>query len=626
MSELGLQHGGVKVGAKAGATGTKRGSGANKRGVSFSANPVLNLSLPRWRSRLLLVLIALAFLALIARAVYLQGFSTDFLQRQGESRYARTLELPATRGKILDRNGVVLASSVPAKAIWAIPDDVMEISKNEKISLAQREQEWRERLAKLPQLASLLNLPLTELKRKLQADRSFVYLRRQVDLDVAEKIAALKIAGIHERDEYKRYYPEGETLAHVVGFTNIEDLGQEGVELSMQQALVGVNGSRRVIKDRLGRVIEDMGSTQPPRDGRDLTLSIDTRIQYVVYSQLKQAMQQHRAKAAAAVVLDVQTGEVLALANFPTYNPNQRSHLSGAELRNRVLTDAFEPGSTLKPFTVALGLEQRLITPQKQIQTAPGKLTIGTATIGDAHPHGWLTVEEIVQKSSNVGTAKIALQIEREVMWSFLTELGFGQAPRVGFPGATAGRVRPWKSWRPIEQATMSYGHGISVSLIQLARAYSIFARDGDLVPLSFQKLNAGGQPLVTQRVVSAKTAQSVRKMLEMAAGPGGTAPKAQVIGYSVAGKTGTAHKLGKQGYENRYVSSFAGFAPVGQPRIIIAVMVDEPSAGKHYGGEVAAPIYSAIVENAMRILQIQPDIPHKTEIVVPAEVLEEGV
>lgn len=586
------------------------------KGVSFSANPVLNLSLPRWRSRLVLILLALAFLALAARAVYLQGFSTDFLQRQGESRYARTMELPATRGKVTDRNGVVLAASMPAKAIWAIPDDVMEIGKKETAADLQA------RLAKLPELARLLNLPLAEIKRKLNSDRSFVYLRRQVDTDVAEKIAALKLAGVHERDEYKRYYPEGETLAHVVGFTNIEDVGQEGVELSYQKDLAGVTGTRRVIKDRLGRVIEDIGSTKYPRDGRDLALSIDTRVQYVVYSQLKEAMRVHRAKAAAAVVVDVATGEVLALANMPTYNPNDRRDLSGAELRNRVITDAFEPGSTMKPVTVALALEEKIVTPKKQIQTAPGKLTIGPATIGDAHPHGILTVEEIVQKSSNVGTAKIALQIQPERMWSFMTEIGFGQAPRVGFPGATPGRLRPWKSWRPIEQATMSYGHGVSVSLLQMARAYSIFARDGDLVPLSFQK---NSEPPLTARVVSAETARAVRKMLFMAAAPGGTAPQAQVPGYSVAGKTGTAHKIGKHGYEDRYVASFVGFAPAHNPRIIIAVMVDEPSNGKHYGGEVAAPVFSAIAEHSMRILQVQPDIPHRTDI-LPAETIAEGV
>ena len=591
------------------------GSGRRK-GVSFSANPVLNLSLPRWRSRLVLILLALAFLVLAARAVYLQGFSTDFLQRQGESRYARTMELPATRGKVTDRNGVVLAASMPAKAIWAIPDDVMEIGKKETAADLQA------RLAKLPELARLLNLPLAEIKRKLNSDRSFVYLRRQVDTDVAEKIAALKLAGVHERDEYKRYYPEGETLAHVVGFTNIEDVGQEGVELSHQKDLAGVTGTRRVIKDRLGRVIEDIGSTKYPRDGRDLALSIDTRVQYVVYSQLKEAMRAHRAKAAAAVVVDVATGEVLALANMPTYNPNDRRDLSGAELRNRVITDAFEPGSTMKPVTIALALEEKIVTPKKQIQTSPGKLTIGPATIGDAHPHGILTVEEIVQKSSNVGTAKIALQIQPEHMWSFMTEMGFGQAPRVGFPGATPGRLRPWKSWRPIEQATMSYGHGVSVSLLQMARAYSVFARDGDLVPLSFQKNN---EPPLTARVVSAETARAVRKMLFMAAAPGGTAPQAQVPGYSVAGKTGTAHKIGKHGYEDRYVASFVGFAPANNPRIIIAVMVDEPSNGKHYGGEVAAPVFSAIAEHSMRILQVQPDIPHRTDI-VPAETIAEGV
>ncbi|CAN5412640.1 penicillin-binding protein 2 [soil metagenome] len=586
-----------------GRTGTRTAAG---KGVSFSSSPVLEMQLPAWRSRLVLFTLFIAFLALAGRALWLQGISTEFLQKQGESRYARTLELPATRGKITDRNGQVLASSVPVKAIWAIPEDVL---------LAPK--------AKLGELAKLLQMNERELSKKLDSDRSFVYLKRQVDIETADKIVKLGIDGIDTRKEYKRFYPEGEAMAHVVGFTNVEDTGQEGMELASQKNLAGMTGSRRVIKDRLGRIVEDIESIREPHDGRDLALSIDSKIQYIAFTQLKEAVALHKAKAGGIVVLDVKTGEVLALANLPTYNPNDRSILTGAQLRNRVLTDTFEPGSTMKPFTVALALESHRVTPETSVQTAPGKITIGTATIGDAHPHGMLTVSQIIEKSSNVGTAKLALQMEPREMWELFTTAGFGQQPKFGFPGAVAGRVRPFKSWRPIEQATMSYGHGISVSLIQMARAYMIFARDGDLIPLSFQK--AVDAP-IGQRVISEKTARAVRAMLEAAAGPEGTAPKAQVPGYRVGGKTGTAYKLvGAQYDKKKYVASFVGFAPVSNPRIVIAVMIDEPNNGKHYGGDVAAPIFSAVAANALRALNVTPDS-SITNIIIPADAVAESM
>ena len=407
----------------------------------------------------------------------------------------------------------------------------------------------------------------------------------------------------------------------MVGFTNVEDSGQDGMELGMQKTLAGVTGSRRVIKDRLGRIVEDIAAVREPHDGRDLVLSLDSKIQYIAFSQLKEAVDKFKAKAGGVVVIDIRTGEVLALANLPTYNPNNRAILTGAMLRNRVITDTFEPGSTLKPFTIALALDTKRVTPNTIVQTSPGRLTIGTATIGDSHAHGPLTVSQIIEKSSNIGTAKIALQMQPQEMWEMFTTVGFGQQPRFGFPGAVAGRVRPYKSWRPIEQATMSYGHGISVSLLQLAHAYTIFARDGDLIPLSFQKLSA---PPVGQRVVTEKTAREMRAMLETATGPEGTAPKAQVPGYRVAGKTGTAYKVIGGRYVSKYVSSFVGFAPASDPRIIIAVMVDEPS-GAHYGGEVAAPVFSAIAGNALRAMNVGPDST-VTSIIVPANVPQESM
>ncbi|MCM0043300.1 MAG: penicillin-binding protein 2 [Burkholderiaceae bacterium] len=577
---------------------------AAARGVAFSASPVLAVQLPAWRSKLTMFVIFCLFVALAVRAFWLQALSTDFLQRQGASRYARTIELPAVRGKIIDRNGEVMASSLPVKAIWAIPEDV-EAGPD-----------------KLRQLAQLLEMPLPELKKKLGSDRTFVYLKRQVEQEVVDKIVALEIGGIHTRKEYKRFYPAGHIAAHILGFTNVEDVGQEGMELAQQSSLGGITGSRRVIKEGLGRVVEDIGYIREPRDGRDLTLSIDGKIQYIAFTQLQQAVDEHRAKAGAIVVLDVKTGEVLALANMPTYNPNSRQGLTGAQLRNRVMTDTYEPGSTLKPFIAALALEKGLVTPGTVLDT-PNKISIGPATIGDSHPHpSSMSVTQIIQQSSNVGTVRMALKFEPREVWDIYTSVGFGQAPRFGFPGAVAGRMRPYKTWRPIEQATMSYGHGISVSLIQVARSYMIFARNGEMIPLSLQKLD---HPPPPQRVISDKTAQQMREMMEKVVGPGGTAPLAQVRGYRVAGKTGTAHKLENGRYVNKYVASFVGFAPVSDPRIIIAVMVDEPSAGKHYGGQVAAPVFSAVAANALRAMNVPPDA-SVANVIMPAEPVLESM
>ncbi len=568
------------------APGTSRTAGG--KGQPFSSSPLLEVKLPIWRSRFVLFLLFAAFVGLMVRALWLQGMTTEFLQKQGATRYARTLELPATRGRITDRNGQVLASSVPVKAIWAIPDDVLEAPKQ-----------------KITDLANLLGMSDAELRKKLDSDRQFVYLKRQVEQDVADKITALGIAGIETRKEYKRFYPEGEVMAHVVGFTNVEDVGQEGIELASEKNLAGRTGSRRVIKDRLGRIVEDIESIHEPHDGKELTLSIDSKIQYIAYTHLKEALEKHKAKAGGAVVLDVDTGEVLALVNLPTYNPNDRSVLTGAQLRNRVMTDTFEPGSTMKPFTIALALETGRVTPETQIQTAPGSMTIGTATIHDAHKQGVLSVADVIQKSSNIGTVKVALQMPPQEMWEMFTTVGFGQQPKFGFPGAVAGRLRNFKTWRPIEQATMSYGHGISVSLIQIARAYMIFARNGDTIPLTFQK---SADAPVAHRVISEKTALQMRSMLERATEPGGTGTQARIAGYRVAGKTGTAHKLEGGRYVNKYVGDFVGFAPVSHPRVIVAVMIDEPTSGGYYGGTVAGPVFAAITANVLRSLNVAPD------------------
>lgn len=561
-----------------------------QRTVTFNHNPLLRRELPVWRSRFVLMALLGCSCALVGRALYLQGVQNEFLQAKGESRYARVLEVPATRGRITDRHGDMLAVSTPVRSIWAIPSDA------------------RLEPGQTRQLAKLLEMDAAELDARLAGGRDFVYLKRQLSPDAADRVSALKLPGIHQQREYRRFYPGGEVMSHVLGFTSLEDKGQEGIELAYEKLLAGQPGSRRVIKDRRGQVVEDVESIRPPRDGQDVVLAMDGKIQYLAYSALRDAMHTHRAQAGAVVVLDVRTGEILALANAPTYNPNNRANLTGAQLRNRVLTDTFEPGSVMKPFIAGLALERGKVTAATTIDTTPGRMTIGSATIGDAHRHGILSVAEVIQKSSNVGTVKMAFHFQPDEMWRLFDQLGFGAPLGLGFPGEAGGRVRPAKSWRPIEQATMSYGHGISVSLIQMARAYLAFARDGDLPDLSLIKL--AEPPAAGTRVFSPKVARELREMLELAAGPGGTAPKAQVPGYRVAGKTGTAHKLEAGRYTNKYVSSFVGFAPASNPRLVVAVMIDEPSAGQHYGGAVAAPVFARIVEGSLRALGVAPDAP----------------
>jgi cell division protein FtsI (penicillin-binding protein 3) len=578
---------------------------AAAKGVAFSKSPVLAVRLPNWRSRVVLFGLFTAFAALAGRALWLQGVSTRFLQKQGASRYERTLELPATRGKIFDRNGLVLASSLPVKAVWAIPEDV-------KANPPE----------KLRALAQLLDMPYAELMKKLDSDRTFVYLKRQVEMDVIAKIEKLGIDGLDTRKEYKRYYPQGEVMAHMVGFTNVEDVGQEGIELAQQKSLVGQTGSRRVIKDRLGRIVEDVGLSREPHDGTDITLSIDSKLQYIAYQSVKDAVAKFHAKAGAAVVLDVHTGEVLALTNWPTYNPNDRTHLTGEQLRNRVITDTFEPGSTLKPFTVSLALNKGLVTPNTMFDTGNGRYATGGHIIRDTHPHGVISVSQIIQKSSNIGTTKISEMLSAQEMWEMFTKVGFGQAPRFGFPGAAAGRVRPYKSWPIVAKANMSFGQGISMSLLQLARGWLIFARDGDIIPLSFKKIT---EAPVGQQIISPRTAAQIRAMVESVVSPEGTAPQAQIAGYRVGGKTGTAQKVVNGRYsQTHYVGSFAGIVPMSNPRFVIAVMIDDPEGAGHVGGIVAAPTFATLAANALRAANIPPDS-SVTDIIIPEHPLEES-
>ena len=573
----------------------------SSRSVQYTSSPLLASKTPIWRSQFIVACIALGFLGLVVRAAYVQVIGNDFFQRQGTVRFMRNVDLPANRGRILDRNGNILASSVPVPSIWANPDDM------------DRDP------AKLKALAKLLNMSMPELEKKLQdEDKIFVWLKRQVDESVAQEIEALKIKGVYARKEYKRIYPEGEAVAHVVGFTNIENIGQEGVELTFNKDLGGKAGSRRVIKDRFGHVVEDIGEMVPPVDGQDLQLTIDSKVQYFAYEKIKESVLNNKAAAGSVVVLDVKTGEILALTNYPSYSPGKRGNLSGAQLRNRALTDTFEPGSTMKPLVVGLALEKGLVKPETLIQTAPGKLQMGTATITDAHPHGVLSVNEVIQKSSNVGTVKIALQMQPHDMWELFTQVGLGQRPQVPFPGAVSGKVRAYKTWKPIEQATMSYGYGLSASLFQLAQAYTVFARDGEWLPMSLVKTN---QPPVGVRVFSESNAKAMRNMLHMVTIPGGTAPKAQTMGYTVGGKTGTAHKQEGKGYAGKkYRGFFVGIAPADNPRIVVAVMVDEPTNGLYFGGDVAAPVFSQTVQQTLRMLGVQPDMAVKPQVFTQME------
>ncbi|SCY18024.1 peptidoglycan synthetase FtsI [Nitrosospira sp. Nl5] len=546
--------------------------------------------LPAGRSRLLAAILLLGLAGLTGRAAYLQGMHNGFLKQKGESRYSRVLEMSADRGMITDRHGELLAISTPVESLWSSPQDVQ----------ATPEQ--------LKKLASLVEMDIEEIRKRLSGRRDFVYLKRHLSPDIAAKVVELNVPGVFLKREFRRYYPAGELTAHMLGFTDVDDKGQEGIELAWQNELAGQPGSRRVIRDRKGSIVEDVESIRAPKSGKNLALSIDSRIQYFAYRELKQAVEANKAKAGGVVVLDAQTGEVLALVNLPAYNPNNRTRMNGGRARNRALTDVFEPGSTLKPFTIAAALETGGVTPDTVFETAPGTFSIGKATIRDAHKEGLLTVAQVIQKSSNVGSAKIALSLPPQALWEMLSDAGFGTSTGSGFPGEVSGKLRPHRTWRPIEQATMSYGHGIAVSLLQLARAYTLFSAEGELKPVSLLRLDA---PTVGKRVISRDTALAVSRMLEMVAQPGGTAPKAQINGYRVAGKTGTAHKLEGNGYaKNRYLSTFVGYAPASRPRFVIAVMLDEPSAGQYFGGAVAAPVFSRVMDGALRMLNVPHDAP----------------
>jgi cell division protein FtsI (penicillin-binding protein 3) len=557
-------------------------------------HPLLAMRLPAWRSKFVLLLVFGAFATLAVRAFWVQVVNQDFYVDQGQKRYQRLLELDATRGRIVDRNGSMLAVSLATYEIWASPKRVDESA--------------------FAPLAKLLDLPLAELRRRLAGERSFVLLKRQVDADTAAHLSRLGLAGITQIADSKRFYPEGESAAHVVGFTDIEDNGQEGVELAANTQLQGVPGQREVIRDRLGRVISETRPLVPARNGATIQLTIDRRIQQLAYTQLKAAVAQHRAEAGSVVVLDAHNGEILALANYPSFDPNDRTRLSGRQLRNRAVIDTFEPGSTIKPLVVALSIDEGKVRPQSIIDTAPGWYRIGPAVIHDTSNHGAMTVAEAVQKSSNIALAKLALNLPAETIWTKYRQYGLGMKPELPFPGVAAGKLRPYKRWRPIEQATMAYGYGLSVSLLQIAQMYTAYAGDGAL-----QRVSLLREPLdadvpapsadSSETVTTPGTARAIRNMLEMATGEGGTGRAATVAGYRVGGKTGTARKQIGAGYaKNRYRALFVGMAPMSDPRLIVAVMIDDPAGKAFYGGTVAGPVFSGVTGGALQLLGVPPD------------------
>lgn len=544
------------------------------------------------RARLLFGLLLIGLVALVGRAAFLQGMDYQFLQKEGKLRYSDVVNVSAYRGKISDRNGTLLANSTPVPSVCANPQGA-------KITAKQ-----------LSKLAALLEMDEAVIKMQLnKKNKQFVYLKRRLSLETTKKVIDLKIPGIFLEDEFKRFYPEGEVAAHVVGITNIDDIGQEGVEQGWQDILAGKQGLRRVIRDKKGRIISDVDDVKnfPSQQGQDLTLSLDRRIQYFAHSELKRAVELNKAKAGSIVVLDAQTGEVLAMTNFPAYNPNRRrtSEFNSEKARNRAMINTFEPGSTIKPFTVAVALETGKVSPNTVVQTAPGRFKVGNRVIRDVKNKGALSVPQIIQESSNVGVAKIALSLSAKTLWSMLNQSGFGVPTGSGFPGEVSGILRTYDTWKPIEQATISFGYGVSTNLMQLARAYTLFTTGGELKPISLVKQNT---PVKGKRVISPDTAAAVGAMLEMAVQPGGTAPLAQINGYRVAGKTGTAHKLIEGRYTTRYISTFIGYAPASNPRLITAVLLDEPSAGQYFGGAVAAPVFSQVMARALRALNVPHD------------------
>ena len=539
----------------------------------------------------MLLIFMLCSVALIARAVNLQVMETDFLQGQGKARFLREVRIASTRGVITDRNGEPLAVSTPVDSIWVHPGQVLEYPEN------------------IKPLAALLNANAEEIERKLtqRSGKEFVWLRRRLNPDVADKIRALNIPGVNLQKEYRRFYPTGEVTAHVIGFTNIDDVGQEGLELAYDSWLAGSPGSKRVIKDRKGQTVEEVELIKESDPGHDLNLTIDKRLQYLAYRELKSTVLKHGARSGSVVVLDVDTGEVLAMVNQPSYNPNDPGHDTDG-MRNRAVTDVVEPGSVMKPIAIASVLENGVAIPTTAVETSPGYTVISGHTIRDHNNYGLLDVTGVITKSSNVGVTKLALQLEPEKMWDTYSRFGFGEATGTGFPGESAGVLRNHRRWRRLEQATISYGYGVSATPLQLAQAYAAIANGGKLRQPAF--IQGSNNPPIS--AIDPEIANAVAKMLETVTTPAGTGSRARVANYRIAGKTGTSHKASASGYAAaRYVSSFAGFGPASNPRLVCVVVVNDPTGDEYYGGLVAAPLFSKVMTGAMRIMNIPPDDYH---------------
>ncbi|MEW6446110.1 MAG: peptidoglycan D,D-transpeptidase FtsI family protein [Pseudomonadota bacterium] len=524
------------------------------------------------------------------RAVYLKITEREFLEKQGGMRYERVQEISAHRGQVLDRNGEPLAVSTPMETVWVNPRELMPA------------------IERVPELARALGMDGAKLRAQIQrnADKQFMFVKRQITPEEGALIKSLRIQGVNTRREYRRFYPTGEVTAHVIGFTNVDDEALEGIERTYDAWLRGQPGARRVIRDLHGGVVEARDLIREARPGNDLVLSLDRRLQYLAYRELKTAVQANKAKGGTAVMIDVRTGEILAMVNQPSFNPNDRSSIRPDLTRNRAVIDAFEPGSTMKPFSVAVGLESGKFKPETPIDTHPGRMLVDRFTIRDHHNYGLLDVTGVIRKSSNIGVTKIAMAVGPEALWGFYDSLGLGRVSGTGFPGESSGRLRHYRDWNGSDIATHAYGYGMSVTAMQLVRAYGAIAHDGVLMPVSFLKLN---ELPAGKRVMDAHVASSLRAMMEEVVKAGGTGTRAQVAGYRVAGKTGTAHKSQAGGYaEDKYVAVFAGMAPASNPRLALAIMIDEPSTGVYYGGQVAGPVFSAIMEESLRMLNVPPD------------------
>jgi cell division protein FtsI (penicillin-binding protein 3) len=545
---------------------------------------------PASRFNWIMVFFALAVIILLGRALYLHLMHREFLQQQGDARLLRVIPIAAHRGRLLDRNGEALAVSTPVDSLWINPSEFIHA---------------RERWGELQPLGLSPNI----IEKRLQGrmGREFVYLQRHVQPPVAAHILGLNLPGLSARREYRRYYPNGEITAHALGFTNIDDIGQEGLELAFNDSLQGISGSKRVIQDRHGHIIADVENIRLPRPGRDIHLSIDRRISYLAYRELAAAVARHKAKGGSIVVLLPDSGEILALVNQPGYNPNNRKELHGTRYRNRAVTDVFEPGSTMKSFSIAAALESGKYNAASIVDTSPGNLRIRGYTVRDPRNYGRISVSDILKKSSNVGTSKIALTLSPEFFWNILNHAGLGVPAGSGFPGEASGSLPFYRTWRPPTQASLSFGYGLNTTLLQLAHAYTIFAHDGRLRPLRFVAMRPDEPPPPSIEVISTTTAATMRTILE-AAVVEGTGKLAQVPRYRVAGKTGTAHKAIKGGYAtNSYTALFVGMAPAQHPRLLVAVFIDEPTVDGHYGGEVAAPVFAAVMGGALRLLNIAP-------------------